>query len=775
MPGASVLSGVRVAECTTGIAGPYCGKLLADAGADVVKVEPAGGDPLRRWVASGHSLGPDTDGPLFRFLNQSKRSTVAGDEGDRVVAAADIVLVDGPPRHDRRPGQVVVSISPFGLTGPWADRPATEFTLQAWCGSTGNRGMPEDPPLAAGGRLGEWIGGSYAAVAALAAYRVARATGAADHVDLALLDCMCLTMNTYTTLFAQFLGWKPMPPGPVRTIETPSIEPTTDGYVGFCTITAQQFQDFLVLIDRPDLLDDHELATAIGRSKRLHEVLDIIHAWTTKHDTAEIIDLASLMRIPVAPIGNGESLLAMDHFAERGTFVDSEDGTFRHPRVPYRVSGLAARPFGPAPALGAHGGTVDWVTSSGPAGDEPESHALPLAGVRVVDFTAFWAGPAATMMLASLGADVVKVESAQRPDGMRFATTSSPKVPQWWEYGPVYHGANVNKRAVTLDMTRPDGVALAKRLIAGADAVIENFSPRVMENFGLTWDEVHRINQRVVMVRMPAFGLDGPWRDRTGFAQTMEQISGMAWVTGRRDGPPLIPRGACDPLAGMHAVFALIGALEQRERDGEGRLIEVTLVEAALNAAAEQVIEWSAFGELISRDTNRGPFARPQGVYPCAGDEQWLALAVATDEQWAACSRVMGLDPALRADHDAADSAIGGWCATSEVEAAVDELLTAGVPAAVVVVPRDIAFNPQLQARGFFEPVEHPVLGRIDVPAPPFRFASRVATGEPWLRRAAPVLGQHNDEVLAVELGLDADELARLRADGIIGETMLSR
>ena len=135
----------------------------------------------------------------------------------------------------------------------------------------------------------------------------------------------------------------------------------------------------------------------------------------------------------------------------------------------------------------------------------------------------------------------------------------------------------------------------------------------------------------------------------------------------------------------------------------------------------------------------------------------------------------MGLDPALRADHDAADSAIGGWCATSEVEAAVDELLTAGVPAAVVVVPRDIAFNPQLQARGFFEPVEHPVLGRIDVPAPPFRFASRVATGEPWLRRAAPVLGQHNDEVLAVELGLDGDELARLRADGIIGETMLSR
>jgi crotonobetainyl-CoA:carnitine CoA-transferase CaiB-like acyl-CoA transferase len=771
-----VLSGVTVAECATGIAGPYCGKLFADAGGDVVKVEPLGGDPLRRWVASGHAPadGPGSeDGPLFRFLNQSKRSVLDGDEGDRLVAAADIVLVDGPPRHPRPAGQVVVSISPFGLAGPWADRPSTEFTLQAWCGSTGNRGMPEDPPLAAGGRLGEYIGGAYAAVAALAALRTARATGAGEHVDLAMLDCMCLTMNTYTTLFAQFLGWRPMPPGPARTIETPSIEPTADGYVGFCTITAQQFQDFLVLIERPDLLDDHELSSAMGRSKRLHEVLDIIQTWTTKHTTSECIELASLMRIPVAPVGNGPSVLEMNHVAERGPFVPSADGAFRQPRVPYRIEGVASRPFAPAPRLGEHAGHLGWEPQSPLASEGPPE--LPLAGVRVIDFTAFWAGPAASMMLATLGADVVKIESAQRPDGMRFATTSSPKVPQWWEYGPAYHGANVNKRAVTLDMTRPEGLDLAKRLIGGADAVIENFSPRVMENFGLTWEEVHRVNPRAIMVRMPAFGLDGPWRDRTGFAQTMEQISGMAWVTGRRDGPPIIPRGACDPLAGMHAVFALMVALEQRQRDAKGRLVEVTLVEAALNAAAEQVIEWTAFGELLSRDTNRGPFARPQGVYPCAGEEQWLALAVATDEQWDACCRVMGLDPAVRADHDAADAAVDAWCAMSDVETAVDELLTAGVPAAVVVVARDIAFNPQLAARRFFEPVEHPVLGRIEVPSLPFRFASRVASGEPWLRRAAPVLGQHNDEILAGELRLEIDEMAELRANGIIGETMVSR
>jgi crotonobetainyl-CoA:carnitine CoA-transferase CaiB-like acyl-CoA transferase len=342
----------------------------------------------------------------------------------------------------------------------------------------------------------------------------------------------------------------------------------------------------------------------------------------------------------------------------------------------------------------------------------------------------------------------------------------------------VFNGANAGKRGITLDMTRPEGLALAKRLVGWADAVVENFSPRVMEGFGLDWPAVAASNPRAIMVRMPAFGLSGPWRDRTGFAQTMEQVSGMAWVTGLADGPPLIPRGTCDPMAGMHAVLALIVALDERERTGRGAMVEVTMVEAALNAAAEQVVERSAYGALLRRDGNRGPVAAPQGVYPCQGDERWLAVAVATDAQWERLRRAMGeptwaAHPALasadgrRGAHDQLDLELTRWCVDRDRDLLVELLADHGVPAAPVVAPRDIADNEQMRARGFFEAVHHPVVGTHDLPGLPFRLSERDAA---WLRLPPPTLGQHNDEVLRHLLDLSADEVETLRADAVIGD-----
>jgi crotonobetainyl-CoA:carnitine CoA-transferase CaiB-like acyl-CoA transferase len=780
-----LIQGLRVVDLSTEIAGPYCTKLLADAGADVVKLEGGGGDPLRSWSASGAKLGDD-DGALFRFLNTSKRA-VLGELGDgpvdELVAAADLLVessgpdaVDVGALHRANPRLTVLSISPFGRAGPWAERPATEFTLQAWCGSTGGRGVPDGPPMHAGGRLGEWVGGAYAAVAALAGVARARRRDRGEHVDLSLLECMCLSMNTYAPLFASFSGWK-QTTGPARSVELPSIEPTADGYVGFCTITGQQFRDFLVLIERSDLLDDKELASAQGRMRRMGEFLDAVHPWTRRHGTDEIIELATLLRIPVAPIGTGETVTGFEHFRERGTFVSHPDGDFVQPRVPYVVGDRPRPAFGPPPALGEHTGTVTWGRRDGSV-TTPERDPLPLEGLRVLDFTAFWAGPAATHMLAALGADVIKVESIQRPDGMRFTTTARPSVDRWWEWGPVFNGANAGKRGITVDMTRPEGLALAKRLVAWADAVVENFTPRVMDGFGLDWAAVAAANPRAIMVRMPGFGLSGPWRDRTGFAQTMEQVSGMAWMTGLTDGPPLIPRGACDPMAGMHAVIALLVALDERERTGRGALVEMTMVEAALNAAAEQVIERSAYGTLLHRDGNRGPVAAPQGVYRCRGDEQWLALAVATDAQWRGLLAALSdpewaADPTLagvagrRIAHDRLDEELARWCSRHDRDELVELLAKHGVPAAPVLAPRDIAANPHMRARGFFETVDHPVVGTHDLPGLPFRLSER---GTGWLRSPPPTLGQHNDEVLGGVLGLSDDEIRGLRADGVIGD-----
>jgi crotonobetainyl-CoA:carnitine CoA-transferase CaiB-like acyl-CoA transferase len=767
-----VLDGVRVVDQTTEIAGPYCTKLLADAGADVVKVEPASGDPLRSWRSGG----------LFQYLNASKRS-VTGDDR-HLVGAADILVADEPvdiaALWRDHPALVIVTVTPFGCTGPWAGRPATEFTIQASCGSTGFRGMPDQPPLAAGGRLGEWIAGTYAAVGALAALREAERSGHGEHVDVALLDSMSVTMATFPSVFYDLAG-RPPARGTGRTIEVPSIEPTSDGFVVFTTNSAQQFHDFLLVMERPDLLADQELAFVTPRFKRRREFLASVHEYTTKRTSAEVLEQAALFRVPAGPVLNGETAPSFEQYVERGVYQASPSGRFRQPRIPYRITGVEPPAFRPAPARpGADNGAIEWPGRSEPAAADGEVWQRPLTGMRVIDLTAWWAGPSSPHLLAALGADVIKVESVTRPDLMRYAAVKRPgEVEQWWEWGPLFHVVNTGKRGITLDLTRPEGIEILERLIRTADVLVENYTPRVMEQFGLDWTRVHELNPRLVMVRMPAFGLGGPWRDRTGFAQTMESMSGMAWVSGFPDGPPVLVRGACDPLAGMHATFAALLALRLRDNAGEeeggGRHIESVMVEAALNVAAEQVIEFDMTGEVLSREGNRGPVAAPQGVYPCAGDDTWVAIAVTTDDQWAALGRVLtapvwatgpefGDIDGRRAGHDRIDDWLTGACETWDAEELAEALVVAGVPAAVVIPSRDLPTNPQLAHRGLFEIEDHPVTGPCAIPTIPFRF-SRVGH---WMGRPSPTLGQHNDEVLG-EVCSD-EELAALRAAGIIGD-----
>ena len=775
-----VLDGLRVLDASTEVAGPYATKLLADAGADVVKVEGPAGDPLRRWTAAGVGLPDGEDSALFRFLNTSKRSVV-GRVAD-LAAGADVVVggadLDVDELRRDHPHLVVVSITPHGLTGPWADRPATEFTLQAACGSTGSRGRRDRPPLAVGGRFGEHLAGVHAAVAAVAAWRSGRSTGTGEHVDLSVLEAMALGMNTYGPLFAQLYGVEAPDEPSFRHIDHPSIEPTADGWVGFATIANQQFKDFLVLIERGDLLADEALVDINVRTKRAEEFEAAVQAWTTRRPTEEVIRRASELRVPVAPIGDGATVVDHEQFVARGVFVDGPHG--RQPRVPYRLGDHPGTDFGPAPRLGAHTGEVDWDDRPPPTTDATAD--LPLAGVRIVDLTCFWAGPSASVTLAALGADVVKVEAVQRPDGMRFTSTRPPGTDQWWEWAPVFCGTNAGKRAVTLDLGATEGRDLLLRLVAGADAVMENFSPRVMEQFDLDWPVIREANPRAVMVRMPGFGLDGPWRDRTGYAPTMEQLTGLAWITGWDDLPPIVPRGPCDPLAGQHAAFALLVALEERDRTGAGLLLEVPMVEAALATATGPIVEAEAYGVVQGREGNRGPGAAPQGVYACAEPERWVALAVATDDQWAALCAVLGgsglaADPDLahhagrRAAGDRVDEVLASWVAGQTAAEAVAALVEVGVPAAEVVSPGAVDRNPQLVARGFFEPLDRAVVGVHRVPSLPYRFASRGAA--PWHRTPAPLIGEHNDEVLGGELGLGAEHLERLRNSTVIGERPL--
>jgi crotonobetainyl-CoA:carnitine CoA-transferase CaiB-like acyl-CoA transferase len=760
-----MLSGIRVVDATTGIAGGYATKVLADAGAAVTRLEPEAADPLRR---SG-------SGALFEHLHLAKRPG-RGDL-DAEAADADVVVTSTPDDAARlcpaRPGLVVTSVTPFGTDGPWRDRAATEFTLQAAAGSTGQRGLPDDVPLAAGGRIGEWIAGTYAALGTIAAIRRARRTGRGAHVDVAVLDAMAVTMVTYPSVFAEFAGWPPAT-GPARAVEVPSVEPTADGYAVFTTNSAAQFQDFLVMVGHPELLEDRELALQATRFARRGEFEAMVQAWTTERTTDEVLEEAGLFRIPAGPVLDGATITDFPHFREREVFSAAPSGRFVRPRPPFRIGPDADVP--PRAPADAPAGPAARALVDADAARRADASPLPLDGVRVLDCTAWWAGPVAPHALAALGADVVKVEATGRPDLMRYSSTKPPTEDRWWEWGPIFHAANSNKRGVTLDLTTDRGRELFERLAATADVVVENYTPRVMDQFGLTWERLHEVNPELVYVRMPAFGLSGPWRDRTGFAQTMECVTGMAWLTGHADGPPVLVRGACDPVAGMHSVIATLLALEERDRTGKGQFVEVAMVEAALNVAAEQVIEHAATGEVQTRDGNRGPNAAPQGVYRADGDDAWVALAVATDDQWAGLVEALGspgwaTDPALateagrRAAHDHLDEQLTAWAVQRTPEAVVEALQGAGVPAEVVVAPRDICRNPQLRHRGLFEVEHHHLTGDHELPMLPFRLSGV----DRWLRFPSPSLGQHNAELLG-EVGVDAAELDELRAAGVVGD-----
>jgi crotonobetainyl-CoA:carnitine CoA-transferase CaiB-like acyl-CoA transferase len=776
--------GVRVIDLSTGIAGAYATKLFTDAGADVIKVEGAAGDPLRSWSATGADLAGD-DGALFQFLHLGKRAVIpAGPELETLISTADLIVDSAvPPAIDmailteRYPSLVLLSITPFGRSGPYAERPATDFTLQAESGALAVRGLRARPPYQAGGRIVEWVSGTFAAVAAAVALRQSRSSGKGEFIDISMLEVANFTSNLYVEVVHSLLGRPPVERlGPPRLIETPSIEPTLDGYVGFCTNSRQQFDDFLVLISRPDLLGDEQLASPQGRSARFEEWTDMVRAWTGQHPTAEVIKYASELRIPVAPVCNGATVQEIEHFRVRGVFGPDPNGRFRLPRPPWRLNDNDPPPPRPAPGLGEHSGR-GWLPIEAREAPAPsiEGH-LPLEGLRVLDLTAWWAGPAATNLLAGLGADVVHVEAIQRLDGMRTAGAILAREPHWWEYSSIYLTANTNKRGLTVDLTSSPGLDVAKQLISVCDVVVENFTPRVMTNFALDWSTIHSLNRRAILVRMPAFGLSGPWRDNTGFAQTMEQISGLAWVTGYPDDQPRIQRGPSDPNAGMHAAFALLLALAERDLTGDGQHLEVTTVEAALNASAEQVIEYTAYGNLLEREGNHSPHAAPQNLYRCQGTEQWLAVSVATNDQWDGLKQALGrprwADQAglqslsgRRAAHEQLDRELSAWADRQRLDEAVELLLQHGVPAAPAVDPRLTPLHPQLQARGYYEEIDHPVVGTHSIPGLPFRSSSI----QRWLRRPAPTVGQHNREVLSEWLGLTSAEIDALEAAEVIG------
>ena len=778
------LSRLRVVDLSTWIAGAYCTKLLADAGAEVIKVEAAGGDPLRRWSASGSDIPVGADGALFNFLAASKHSVVPDADLDDLLASADVAVCSAPNelRHTH-PHLVVTSITPFGLEGPWRDRAATEFTLQAWSGGIVGlaRGLPERAPVHVGGQIGEWLAGAFAAAGTLAAVRHGRAGG--ELVDVSMLESLAMGLTYYPVTFHDQLG-RPM--RKKRFIPSPGVESAKDGLVGLGLGTGQQWLDFCVMVGHPEWTDDPKLF--LDRST----IAPIITAWMADHSVAEIMELAAAFRLPNAPIVDGANATTFDHFQARDTFTTNPRDGATNPRPPFRITSVEPRRPAPAPRLGEHAFGPRPARADRPprpvhpARSAPEpARSRPLEGLRVVDMTAFWAGPFTGHMLALLGAEVIHLEAASRPDGARLVGGVPPTEDRYWERGPIFAALNTNKQSVTIDFRTERGVALVRRLIATCDVVIENYTPRVLDQAGLDYETLRADHPGLVMVRMPGFGLDGPWRDQAAFAFVIEDASGLTTLTGHPDLLPFEPYCVGDPNAGLHALIGLMVALEQRDQTGQGALVEAAMVDAALNVAAEQVIEYSAYGARLARDGNRGPMATPQNLYHAAGpdesgrDDSWVAIAVADDDQWSALRKAIGepewaQDDDLatasgrRAAHDRIDEHLGEWCRARPADEIVELLWPAGVPVGKVMPPHFQPDLEQLQARRFFEELDHPVTGPSRYSTLPMRFAS----GPDRLHQTpAPLLGQHTTGVL-LSLGLTQAEIDELEAAGIVGGSL---
>lgn len=801
------LAGLRVVEVGSEISAPYCTKLLADLGAEVYKVEPtSGGDPMREW---GPMVGGGVDhSALFEYLNAGKRGAALDfasptdvERFRELVAEADLLVENLAPEHEARwdlgldsealarlnPRLAVVRITSFGQHGPLRDRQTTPLTLQAASGWVNER-EPGRVPVQAGARIPEFIAGSYAAMGALTALRIA--AGGANRpveVDLSVFEALLSTLP-YPMLLAERLIKMGLP-GNAKGAPMLGIVKAADGWIGINCLTGQHWLDVCAMMGLPEF-GEHQIAIMIGGPER-EEFFERARPWLESMTVADLVELSQALRIPAAPVTDGESILECPQYAERGFFIDSRSEAttsgFIRPGAPFRLSKTPA--LGPRPAPRKATAAGGWGEGAGSDAahradpfsvSPPADVALPFAGLKVFDLSTFWAGAYLTCYLGAFGADVVKVESIQRPDGHRYSGSLLRDGDDWYERGPLWQGTNLNKRDITLDLASETGRELALTMAAEADVVVENFSPRVVEQFGLDYDSLTKVNPDVIMVRMPGFGLEGPWRDYVGWALNIEQLSGMSSATGYEDGPPCNLQGPADPIAGVHATVALLAALEHRARTGEGQLIEVAQIEVGAAVAAEPVIEYSMTGRVRAREGNRHR-VYAQGVYPTAVADEWVAISVRDDTDWMALTEAMAqpehcastrfaTSRARLENHDAFDEVITAWTRTRRPEEIADELGFRGVPAERLLSADRMYDVEQLDARSFYEDLEHPITGRHRFPGWPFRITPGPHRHH---RSVAPTLGQHNREVLA-SVGLSEADIAALRDRKIIGDRLLN-
>jgi benzylsuccinate CoA-transferase BbsF subunit len=410
---------------------------------------------------------------------------------------------------------------------------------------------------------------------------------------------------------------------------------------------------------------------------------------------------------------------------------------------------------------------------------------LPLGGVRILELGMVFVLPYAITPLAALGADVIKVEAALRPDSVRWGPPPDNQPREdGYNHGAHFQGLNRGKRGITLDLTRPRGRELFLRLVAISDVVAENFTPRVLQNFRLGYEQLRAVNERIILLSSSGFGQTGPWRNYRAYGPNTEAVDGLMHLTGYADGPP-VRAGAgglgvafTDAAGAFFGTYAILAALDQRERTGRGQWLDLSHYEAGVATIPEAVLDFTLNGRVQGRIGNQHPWRAPQGVYPCVGEDRWVAISVASDAQFALLAAVLGApemarDPrfatllARRSHRDDLDAVIAAWTGEREATAVERELQGVGVEAAAVATPRDLWFDPHLRHRGFFERVPAPAAAPEIGERPHLRPVWR-SSGPRAAPARAPEFGEHTHAVLSDCLGLSDEEINTLAAEGVI-------
>lgn len=812
------LEGYTVVDLSGTVATAVCGRMMADFGARVINIEPAQGHPTRRLPPQSGSA-PEIERSGLHLLLSPHKESVQLDPSkpeDREsilgwIAEADVVLEGETPgvldahglgldvMRERAPELILNSITWYGQEGPCARQPCFDGAIFAETGLVKGFGPVEGPPLLPSGYAAQVLGGVNGFIACLQRMignlmASEDAERASAHLDISIYESAFLLTDLGPIAFFNFgqagerLGLNRFPanaPG--------GVYPTKDGWIGPTPLLPSQWRALTELLGLPELFQDPRFVGSLERVAHADELDALIGPAFMTRTAQEWFVEGQAKRIPMALVPTmgqlfeSEQMRALDAFRS----VEHPDlGSFEVPGSPYRLRGTPAHKDGPVARLGGSSATPSRAAASRTRASrrraaassrtplqEPERRPSLLRGLRVVDLTVGWAGPLAARFLADHGAEVIKVESCRHWDFWRGWELTAESVKNLdHEKNRAFNMVNRNKRSLTLELDDPRGNELFRELIAVSDVLIENNAAGVMPKLGLEYQRLAEVNPRLVMLSMPPFGAGGPWHGYRAFGSTVEQASGLPHLNGNAEDPPaMIHIALGDPVAGCFAAAALLTGILHQQRTGEGQFIDLSQVESTLALGLHGVAHQILHGEMPGRMGSRDPVHAPQGVYRCAGDDQWLALSVQSDAQWRAFVEHVGdsdlarpelaTAAARRAQHDHIDERISAWTASQPKEVVCEGLHGCGIPAGGVLDAPEIMAHAQLEARDFWQWLEQPHVGLQPYPSSP----ARTVDGPAEIDTPTRTLGQDNEEILTRLLGVSEAELRRLEEEGVIG------